>query len=99
MIRKFFKIYGADGHRQKETFNHSSEYCFESRDVACIRVHNFDATGTHLYSLLEIHGESIEAIEKERDKQISDGIFENCIVGVCESVQNAEAIGIINGLT
>lgn len=82
MITRAWKVYGAIGHRQRESFNESWvadwSRCGKTRIVA---VHNSDKTGTNEYSLVIITRDSAEECERELKGQITDGIFENSKVG------------------
>lgn len=81
-MTKSWKIYGMDGHRQRESFNKSRKYDFsENETVRIIEVENFDKTGTNDYSIIRITRNSSEECEEELHGQLSDGIFENSRVG------------------
>lgn len=81
-ITKSWKIYGMDGHRQRESFNKSCKYDFsENETVRIIEVENSDKTGTNDYSIIHITRNSSEECEEELHGQLSDGIFENSRVG------------------
>ena len=86
MIRAW-KVYGAEGHRQKESFNKTSSWDFsETGILRKITVENSDITGTNEYSIIRIERNTAEECEDELDGQISDGIFENCCVGKIEEI-------------
>lgn len=81
-MTKSWKIYGMDGHRQRESFNKSCKYDFsENETVRIIEVENSDKTGTNDYSIIRITRNSSEECEEELHGQLSDGIFENSRVG------------------
>lgn len=81
-MTKSWKIYGMDGHRQRESFNKSRKYDFsENETVRIIEVENSDKTGTNDYSIIRITRNSSEECEEELHGQLSDGIFENSRVG------------------
>ena len=81
-VTKTWKVYGADGHRQRESFNTSYKYNFSNKNVVrIIEVFNSDVTGTNDYSIIRITRDSAEECERELDGQVSDGIFENSRVG------------------
>lgn len=83
MVTRTWKVYGADGHRQRESFNSSYVCDFsDSYDgTRIIEVQNFDKTGTHDYSLVKITRDTAQLCDEEMEGQVSDGIFENCRVG------------------
>lgn len=81
-VTKTWKIYGMDGHRQRESFNKSRKYDFsENGKVRMLEVKNSDKTGTNEYSIIRITRNTPEECEKELEGQLSDGIFENSRVG------------------
>lgn len=87
MITKSFKVYGAEGHRQRESFNDSYKYDFsDGSDTRIIEVQNSDVTGTNEYSIVIITRNTAEECYNELDGQISDGIFENSRVGKIEEI-------------
>lgn len=87
MITRTWKVYGAEGHRQRESFNKSYKYDFsKENDVRIIEVENSDKTGTNNYSVVKITRNTSEECQDELDGQISDGIFENSRVGIVEEI-------------
>lgn len=87
MITRTWKVYGADGHRQKESFNRSSRHDFSGEHgTRIIEIRNADVTGTNEYSILRITRDTAEECQQEMEGQISDGIFENVRVGIIEEV-------------
>lgn len=88
-VTKTWKVYGADGHRQRESFNDSYKWDFTSEKdgIRIIEVLNSDNTGTHEYSLVRITRNTPEECESELSGQISDGIFENSRVGKIEEMK------------
>lgn len=81
-MTRAWKIYGAEGHRQRESFSKSCKYDFsEGSDVRIIEVDNFDKTGTNEYSIIRITRNNFEECEEELRGQLSDGVFENSRVG------------------
>ena len=81
-VTKTWRVYGMDGHRQRESFNKSCKYDFsENGIIRIIEVDNFDKTGTNEYSIIRITRNSFEECEQELNGQLSDGIFENSRVG------------------
>lgn len=88
MKTRTWKIYGAEGHRQRESFGKS--YCYDFSDekigTRIIKVENADVTGTNEYSVITISRNTAEECEAELEGQISDGIFENSYVGKIREV-------------
>lgn len=81
-VTRAWKVYGVDGHRQRESFNKSCKYDFsENGIIRIIEVDNSDKTGTNEYSIIRITRNSSEECEEELNGQLSDGIFENSRVG------------------
>ena len=82
-ITRTWKVYGAEGHRQRESFCNSYEYDFSNtmKGVRIIKVDCADKTGTNDYVIIRITRNNADECERELDGQISDGIFENCRVG------------------
>lgn len=81
-MTRAWKIYGAEGHRQRESFNKSCKYDFsEGSDVRIIEVDNSDKTGTNEYSIIRITRNNFEECEEELRGQLGDGVFENSRVG------------------
>ena len=81
-VTRTWKVYGANGHRQAESFNAST--CYDWSDGGSIRIvstQNADVTGTNEYSIVRITRNTAEECQRELDGQISDGIFENYNVG------------------
>lgn len=85
MVTRTWKVYGADGHRQGETFNASFVYDFSNqwgrKGVCLIEVDNADKTGTNDYAVVKITCDNAEACSRELFGQITDGIFENYRTG------------------
>ena len=82
-ITRTWKVYGADGHRQRESFGSSVKLDWSNKEdgVRIFEVDNFDTTGTHDYSLVRITRNTWEECEEELAGQFSDGYFENARVG------------------
>ena len=88
VVTKVYKIYGMDGHRQKESFNPSKAYDWSTENnVRVVKVSNSDTTGTNDYSIIEITCNTAEECQAELDGQLSDGIFENYRVGKIEEIK------------
>lgn len=83
MITKIYKIYGIDGHRQKESFNKSYTITLEN---SLVHVLNADHTGSNQYTILSITSETENDCISILDSQLSDGIFENCRTGRIEKI-------------
>lgn len=83
MVTRVWKVYGANGHRQSESFNKSYTYNFtdEYDGTRIIEVQNSDITGTNEYSIVKITRDTAKLCDEEMEGQITDGIFENCRVG------------------
>lgn len=78
MITKIWKVFGENGHQQKESFCDSYKYDFsEGGNIRIIEVLNHDRTGTNDYSIVKITRNTAEECVKEFEGQLSDGIFEN----------------------
>lgn len=87
MVTRAWKIYGAEGHRQRESFKESYKYDFsKAGNVRIIEVENSDKTGTNDYSLVRITRNTAEECFQELDGQLSDGIFENSRIGTIEEI-------------
>ena len=86
-ITRSWKVYGSEGHRQRESFNNSYSYDFSSEgNVRKITVENSDVTGTNEYSIIRIERNTFEECERELYGQIYDGIFENSRTGMIEEI-------------
>ena len=80
-IARVWKIYGKDGHRQRESFGESYRLDFtEDNNVRILEVLNSDVTGTNEYSIVisTLFG------------QLDDGIFENSNTGKEEEIPLSE---------
>lgn len=87
MVTKSWKIYGVDGHRQRESFGKSYKWDFsKGNDIRIIEVLNSDKTNTNDYSIIRITRNTTEECINELNGQISDGIFENSRVGKVEEI-------------
>lgn len=86
-ITRSWKVYGRDGHRQRESFNKSYVYDWtKDKDIRIVKVDNSDVTGTNDYSIITITRNTAEECETELNGQISDGIFENSATGIVEEI-------------
>lgn len=87
MKTRTWKIYGREGHRQRESFNQSCKYDFtKGDDTRIIEVDNSDKTGTNEYSVVRITRNTNEECLSELEGQLYDGIFENSRTGKIEEV-------------
>ena len=87
MVTKYYKIYGLDGHRQRQSFGASETMDFRSCPYArnvVLEIQREDITGTNDYVGIRITAESAEACDEELSGQLSDGVLENCRVGRIE---------------
>ena len=88
MVTRAWKVYGAEGHRQRESFCSSYKYDGSNGDnVRIVEVENSDKTGTNEYSIVRITRNTAEECLQELEGQLSDGIFENSRVGVIEEIK------------
>lgn len=83
-MKATFRVYGADGHRQAESFNKS--FSATSWNGISFEVKNADITGTNDYSVISFEADNDFDARAELDKQLSDGVFENCRFGIIEEV-------------
>ena len=88
MKTMIWRVYGKEGHRQRESFHKSFVWDFSNEKVGTriLIVRNADITGTNDYSEIEIWRDTKELCEAEFLGQLSDGIFENSNVGEIELV-------------
>lgn len=88
MFIKAWKVYGAEGHRQRESFNKSYRYDFsnEKDGTRIIEVLNSDKTGTNDYSIIKITRDSCDLCIDEFWGQLYDGVFENSRTGRIEEI-------------
>lgn len=84
MITRTWKVYGVEGHRQRESFRKSAS--FSTVNGREIEVENSDKTGTNDYTTVRITAENEDACYDELIAQIDDGVFENSKVGRYEEV-------------
>lgn len=88
MFTKVWKIYGADGHRQAQSFGTSEKLDLsnEADGVRVIEIGREDVTDTNDYVIIRITRNTEAECDAELNGQIDDGIFENCRVGAVEMV-------------
>ena len=87
-----WKVFGREGHRQRESFSESYTYDFsdEHDGTRIITVLNADKTGTNEYTVIKITRNTRGECASELDGQLSDGIFENSNVGKVEEIDPAD---------
>lgn len=87
-----WRVYGREGHRQRESFSESYTYDFsdEHDGTRIITVLNADKTGTNEYTIIKITCNTRGECASELDGQLSDGIFENSWVGKVEEIDPAD---------
>ena len=88
-MTKAWKVYGAEGHRQRESFGESVHYDFSDAEhgTRIIDIDREDVTGTNDYVIVRITRDTEEECRDEFWGQVSDGIFENSKVGLIEEVE------------
>ena len=88
MVTRSWKVYGAWGHRQRESFFPSYKYDFsdDEKGIRIIEVENSDKTGTNEYTIVRITRNTFDECEMELDGQLTDGIFENSNTGKVEEI-------------
>lgn len=93
-VSKSFKVYGAEGHRQKMSFDRSVRWDWsnEQDGVRIFEAINSDITGTNEYSIIRITRNTEEECYDELEGQISDGYFENCNVGRDEEIDDTSVV-------
>lgn len=79
MVRVTFRVFGKDGHRQRASFGKT--YSFMTFDDVRITCFCSDTTGSNEYVDVAIIAEDCKIAIDEMEKQLSDGIFENCRYG------------------
>ena len=86
-VTRTWKVYGQDGHRQKQSFGESETWDFsENGKVRIIDIVRADKTGTNDFVMVSITRDTAEECQRELDGQLSDGIFENCRYGEVEEI-------------
>lgn len=81
---KAYKIFGAEGHRQKQSFNASRQFVTFSGIKTTVL--NADYTGTNEYSVLIVEAADEFACDEAMNGQFSDGLFENSKTGKVEAI-------------
>lgn len=98
MKTRIWKVYGSNGHRQRESFCESTDYDFSDKDIGKIRiikVFNSDKTDTNEYSIVSITRNTSDECYAELYGQLTDGIFENCNYGDVIEINKIELEKII----
>lgn len=66
MVVRTWRVFGANGHRQRESFEPSYKYDWtEGEDIREVEVENSDKTGTNEYSIIRITRNTAEECEAE----------------------------------
>ena len=81
-VTKTWKVYGAAGHRQRESFFPSVSCNFSTEEEPrLVTVLNADSTWTNEYTEIVITCSNTVLAEAELAGQITDGVFENSRTG------------------
>lgn len=95
MVTKAWKVYGADGHRQRQSFNPSCKYDWSNDNYTrIVQVLNSDLTHTNEYNIIIITRDAALECYKELLGQLSDGLFEDCRVGNVEEIDNKFTLSV-----
>ena len=87
MVKRSWKVYGRDGHRQRESFHMSVKYDWsQDGQIRIVELENADKTGTNDYTIIRITRNTAEECKAELDGQITDGVFENSRIGRIEEI-------------
>lgn len=74
-----YRVFGRDGHRQRASFGKTYSFTtFEGVRIKCLCS---DTTGSNYYVDVVITAKDCSTAMDEMEKQLSDGIFENCRYG------------------
>ncbi len=86
-VTRQWKVYGLEGHRQRESFFPSRKYDFTNGNkYRMIEILNSDSTGTNDYSIVKITRNTKQECYEELEGQLSDGVFENSRTGIVEEI-------------
>lgn len=98
-VTRTWKVYGAEGHIQRESFCDSRKHDF-SRDgkTRILEILNSDKTGTNEYTVMRITRDTAAECEEEFYGQLWDGTFENCRYGKVEEVEYYMTLGEIENM-
>ncbi len=102
-VTKTWKVWGAEGHRQKLSFGESIRWDFTKYgETRVIEVEAEDKTGTNDYVIVSITRETAEECEREFAGQLDDGLFEDAQYGKIEEMTveelKSERVGRIKRL-
>ena len=88
MKTRSWKVYGAEGHRQKISFGESIHWDFSNKEngIRIIDVDCEDRTNTNEYVIVHITRNNSEECEREFLAQVSDGLFEKARIGKVEEI-------------
>ena len=83
-VTRMWKVYGAEGHRQRESFCDSwaHDWSGERYGVKIVECLNSDKTGTNDYSIMKITRNTAQECEDSFYGQLYDGAFENSRTGL-----------------
>lgn len=86
-VTRAWMVFGADGHRQRESFHASKIWDFSKEGkTRIIEVMNSDITGRNDCSIIRISRDTAEECEAELNGQLWDGLFEDSRVGRWEEI-------------
>lgn len=80
-----FRVYGDEGHYQRESFHESWSFKYSDNSLE-VFVFNSDITGTNDFTDVVIIGRQYSQIKTYIKDQITDGIFESSNVGKVEEI-------------
>ena len=88
MIKKSWKVYDREGHRQRMSFDGSVywDWSYEEDDVRIFEAINADLTNTNEYTIVRITRDTEELCDDDFFRQLQDGYFENSSVGKTEVI-------------
>lgn len=89
MYSMTWRVYGRDGHRQRESFFPSVKYDWSAPycGTRLVEIKCADETGTHDYVEVTITRDTKALCKREFSSQLSDGIFENSRTGLVELLE------------
>lgn len=87
MDTKAYKIYGRDGHRQRESFHATKRYDWSTPEsFRIVELINSDVTGTNDYTIVRITRNTAAECREELEGQLSDGLLEDSRYGRIEEI-------------